>query len=237
MLQKQDLDLTTLHISSLAHLCRQATDRYFQQEAYDDSYCLEMFRRAIEEKSEQAWFVIVDQYGNLVRSWVQRHHAYHAADEDAEFFVNRAFDNFWSAFSRDPSKLRKFDKLKALLQYLKLCTHTAVQSYVERKMPPRHVVHSERPLETIPERVDTINSVDENMVAGIVWQYILAALKTDQEQIIAREYLLHGTKPQEIFSYYPEQFDSIDQVRRVKGNLMARLRRNQQLMAIVTGVD
>jgi hypothetical protein len=104
-------------------------------------------------------------------------------------------------------------------------------------MPPRHIVHSERPLDTIPEQFDTINSVDENMVAGIVWQYILAALKTDQEQIIAREYLLHDMKPQDIYAYHQDHFESVGQVRRVKGNLMARLRRNKQLMAIVTGVD
>lgn len=231
------MDLTTLHISSLAHLCRQATDRYFRQEAYDDSYCLELFRRAIAEESETAWAVVLNQYENLVRAWVQRHHAFPQADEDPDYFVNRAFDSFWSAFNRNPSKLQKFQNLKSLLQYLKLCTHTAVQSYVERRMPPRHIIHLEQPLEQVAERIDIINSVDDNMVAGIVWQYILADLKNDQERIIAREYLLHDLKPQEIYQRHPDLFEDVGQLRRVKGNLMTRLRRNKQLMAIIASID
>lgn len=237
VIQKPELDLTTLHISSLAHLCRQATDRYFQQEAYDDSYCLELFRRAIQEKDEAAWVVVLDQYSSLVRSWVQRHYSFPAADEEPDFFVNRAFDNLWSAFSRNPDKLQKFRNLKSLLQYLKLCTHTAVQSYVERKMPPRSITQSEQPLDTVAERVDSINSVDDNIVAGIVWKYVVESLKTEQERVIAREFLLHDIKPQEIFARHKDLFADVSQVRRVKGNLMTRLRRNTQLMAIVAGVD
>ncbi len=231
------MDLSKLNISSLAHLCRQATDRYFRQEVYDDSYCLEMFRRAIEEKNEIAWQVILNQYESLVISWVQRHHSFPVADEDVDYFVNRAFDSFWSAFSRNPDKFKKFRDLKSLLQYLKLCTHTSVHSHVERKMPPRHVRHSEMPMDSIPERVNSINRVEENMVAGIVWQYVSSALKTEQERVIAEDFLLHDMRPKEIYARHQDLFSNVGQVRRVKGNLMTRLRRNKQLMAIVDAVD
>lgn len=231
------MDLSKLNISSLAHLCRQATDRYFQRESYDDSFCLELFRRAIVEREEAAWSVIISQYENLVRAWVQRHHSFPMADEDADYFINRSFDNFWSAFSRNPTKLEKFKNLKSLMQYLKLCTFTAVQTYVERSMPPRQAIFSDIPIETLPESLDSIASVDDNMVAGIVWQYISAAVKTEQEQKIAEDFLLHGMKPQEIWSRHQDLFENVDQVRRVKGNFMTRLRRNKQLLAIVTNID
>ncbi len=237
VLKRQGMDLSKLNISSLAHLCRQATDRYFQHEAYDDSFCLELFRRAITEKDETAWTVIIGQYENLVLSWVQRHHSYPITDENAEYFVNRAFDSFWSAFSRNPHKFSKFESLKALLQYLKLCSHSAVQAHVERSMPPRHIIHSEIPTEALAEPIDSISSVDDSMVAGIVWQYVLAALNTNQERVIAEEFLLYDMKPQRIFDGHNDLFTSVDQVRRVKGNLMTRLRRNRQLMAIVNGSD
>lgn len=231
------MDLSNLNISSLAHLCRQATDRYFQHAAYDDSYCLELFRRAIEQKDETAWYVVVNQYDNLVRAWIQRHQSFSIADEDQDYFVNRSFDNFWSAFSRNPQKISNFSNVKSLLQYLKLCTYTAVQEYVERRMHPRHVSHSERPVESIPERIDTIRSVDDSMIAGIVWKYIEDALKTEQERAVAEDFLLHDMKPQEIFSQHPELFTDVTQVRRVKGNLMTRLRRNKHLLAIIDTGD
>jgi hypothetical protein len=237
VLKRQEIDLSSLNISSLAHLCRQATNRYFLHKANDDSYCLELFRRAIAEKDETAWFVVINQYENLVKAWVQRHQSFPLADEDVNYFVNRSFDSFWTAFSRNPSKLSKFQNIKSLLQYLKLCTHTAVQSYVERRMPPRHIIHSEIPAEAIAETADSINSVDDNMVAGIVWQYILAAIKTEQEQVIAEDFLLHDMKPQDIYARHTDMFADVGQVRRVKGNLMTRLRRNKQLLAIVGGVD
>jgi hypothetical protein len=196
-----------------------------------------MFRRAIEEKNERAWYVIINQYESLVNSWVQRHHSFPVADEDIDFFVNRAFDSFWSAFSRNPSKIHKFRDLKSLLQYLKLCTHTAVHSYVERRMPPRNIRHSEMPTDSIPEKLDSIDRVDENIVAGIVWQTVTAALKTEQGRAIAEDFLLHDMKPKEIFARHQALFSSVGQVRRIKGNLMTRLRRNKQLMAFVEAVD
>jgi hypothetical protein len=231
------MDLAELNISSLAHLCRQATDRYFQQEVYDDSFCLEVFRRAIEDKDERAWAVVIEQYERLVAAWVQRHHAFPIADEETDYFVNCSFDSFWSAFSRNPKKLKKFDNLRALLQYLKLCTYTAVQSYVERRMPPRNVVLTEIPGESLEEPVNAISQVDGNMVAGIVWQYISEAVKTEQERKIAEDFLLYDLKPMEIFDRHGELFESVDQVRRVKGNFMTRLRRNQQLLAILETLD
>ncbi len=234
---RKEMDLSKLNLSSLAHLCRQSTDRYFQRKSYDDRFCLELFRRAIQEQDQSAWSVLISQYENLVLAWVQRHHSFPIADESQEYFVNRTFDSFWSAFNRDPGKLDKFHNLKSILQYLKLCTYSAVQEYVERRMPPRHVYQSDIPIEAVAESVDSISSVDANIVAGIVWQYVIAATKSEQEQVIAKEFLQHDMKPQEIYERHMRLFKDVDQVRRVKGNFMTRLRRNKQLMAIISESD
>ncbi len=234
---QKEMDLTKLNLSSLAHLCRQETDRYFQRAPYDDSTCLELFRRAIEQKDETAWTIIINQYEKLVGSWVIRHRSYPLTDEDQEYFMNRAFDSFWTAFSRDPSKFSKFRNLKSLLQYLKLCTYTAVQEYAERRMHPRHMTLSEKPIEAVAERIDSIGAVDDSMIAGIVWQYVLGAVKTEQERIVAEDFLLHDMKPREIYARNSDLFADVAQVRRVKGNFMTRLRRNKQLIAIIAEVD
>ena len=231
------MDLSKLNLSSLAHLCRQETDRYFKRAPYDDSYCLELFRRAIEQKDETAWTVIVNQYEKLVRAWVRRHRSFPMADENQDYFVNRTFDSFWSAFNRDPQKLSRFSNLKSLLQYLKLCTYTAVQEYVDRRMHPRHMTLSEKPIEAVAERIDSINSVDERMIASIVWHHVLGAVKTEQERVITEDFLLYNMKPREIYARNSELFTDVDQVRRVKGNLLTRLRRDKQLLTIIGELD
>lgn len=231
------LDLSVLNLSSLAHLCRQATDRFFQHGAYDDRYCLELFRRAIWEQDEEAWQILVDQYGNLVTSWVQRHHAFALADEDREYFVNRTFANFWRAFSRDPQKLAKFGDLKSLLQYLKLCAYSAVQEYVERQMRPRHMTLSDKPIETIADLNDYIGDVDDHMLATTLWKHVLSSVKNDQERIVARDYLLYDMKPREIYARHKDVFASVSQLRRVKGNLMARLRRDNELLSFLADFE
>ena len=234
---RKEMDLSKLNISSLAHLCRQSTDRYFRRVEYDDSYCLELFRRAIEQKDETAWYVLVTQYDSLVRAWINRHHSFTIADEDQDYFVNRTFDSFWSAFNSNPKKIAKFRNLKSLLQYLKLCAYTAVQEYVERRMPPRHITQSKIPIEAIAESDDSIRAVDDNLIAGIVWQYVSATTKSEQERVVTEDYLRHDMKPQEIYRRHKDLFTDVAHVRRVKGNFMTRLRRNRQLMAIISETD
>ena len=233
----EDLDLTTLSISSLAHLCRRATDRFFQHASHDDSYCFELFRRAIQEQDELAWDILIEQYTNLVKSWIHRHPYFRQADEDQEYFLNRTFDNFWHAFSRNPDKLDRFNNINSLLQYLKLCTNSAVKEYVDRQMLPRGVFLSETPVETIVNTVDPIASMDDKMFANNVWHYVISTLKNEQERIVAEDYLIYDLKPREIFARHREEFTNVSQVSRVKENLMARLGRDKQLASIFSGSD
>jgi hypothetical protein len=232
-----DLDLTKLSISSIAHLCRKSTDLFFQGLEYDDRACLELFRRATQKGDELAWEALIRQYNDLVISWVLRHPYFPRADEEPEYFANRTFGKFWYAFNRDPDKLQKFVNVKTLLQYLKLCANSAVKEYVERKMSPQDQIQSGQPVESIPNAVDPIGRIEENITALRVWQYILSAVKNEQERIVAEDYLIYDLKPREIFARHREAFDSISQVSRVKENLMARLRRDKQLEYIFSAGD
>jgi len=231
------LDPNRLSLSSLAHLCRKETDRFFNRGDYDDRYCRELFRRAIQGRDELAWEILTEQYSALVKSWIQRHPSFVLADEEKEFFVNRTFDNFWYAFSRDPNKLSKFRNLKSLLQYLKLCTNSAVKEYVSRQMRPQGIPLSSTPVLSIADPVDPVVEAEEKLQARKIWQYVVSVLKSDQEKIVAEEFLIYDLKPREIFARHGASFSDVGQVRRVKENLMARLRRDRQLEAFLTKSD
>ncbi len=231
------LDVTILTLSSLAHLCQKATDRFFQKLDYDDSYCVELFRRAVHGQDELAWDVLIQQYTPLVKSWIYRHPSFAIADEDQEYFVNRTFDNFWGAFMRDPEKLHKFKNVGSILQYLKLCTNSAVKEYVDRRMRPQGIDISARPLESIPSPFNPITNLESNIFANEIWQHVVSVLKNDQERIVAEDFLIYDLKPREIYARHPEEFSGVSQVRRIKENLMARLRRDKQLSRIFSGDD
>ncbi|MFN2136862.1 MAG: hypothetical protein ACK2UK_12960 [Candidatus Promineifilaceae bacterium] len=232
-----EADLKALTISSLAHRCERATDRFFQGLPFDEACCLELFRRALEEKDDQAWGVILVRYDGLVRSWIHRHPSSSVADEDQDYFLNRTFDKFWYAFKRDARKFGRFATLSALLQYLKLCAYTAVQEYVERQMRPYDLPISELPVEALSARSEGITGLNDRLAARSLWAYIEATLKTEQERIVAEGFLLYDMKPREVYQQYAQNFDSVDQVRRVKGNLMARLRRDQTLLELLQAFD
>src|ERR1700726_3563470 len=62
-----------LSINDLARCCSEETSKFLRQSASNDRYCLELFRRAITRRSEDAWACIYQQYAPLVLTWVNQH--------------------------------------------------------------------------------------------------------------------------------------------------------------------
>ena len=75
-------DPRALGLSSLAHRCAQETDLFFRREAYDPSFCYELFRRAIVLGDQNAHERLYIQYQSLVASWVERHSSYPSTGEE-----------------------------------------------------------------------------------------------------------------------------------------------------------
>lgn len=233
----EDLDLTALSVSSLAHQCRKSTNLFFKGLEVDDRPCFELFRRAVKQQNEASWDILLEQYYPLVVSWVQRHPYFPNADEEIDYFVNRTFDKFWHAFNRNPQKLNKFKNLKAVLSYLKLCTNSALKEYVERQMQPQGISLSQRPIDTLPNENNPIQQVDDNISANHLWRYIMSLTKNPEEKIVAEETFLYDLKPREIQSRHSDIFSTVSQVSRVKENLMARLRRDKEISRIFSPGD
>ena len=61
---------------------------------------------------------------------MERHAAYAASGEEADYFINRAFEKMWLALS--PERFGGFPDLKSLLRYLQMCVHSAVYDVVRK---------------------------------------------------------------------------------------------------------
>ena len=71
--EKSSTELNQLSVNDLALCCAEETNKFLRQNTSNDRYCLEMFRRAIVRRNDDAWASIYQQYAPLVLTWVNQH--------------------------------------------------------------------------------------------------------------------------------------------------------------------
>src|SRR5213595_3602212 len=108
-----------LSINDLARCCCEETNKFLKQSESNDRYCLELFRRAIVKRDDDAWACIYQQYAPLVLTWITQHQSATPllGQDGSAPLVNAAFAKLSQALT--PSKMANFDSLAALLKYLK----------------------------------------------------------------------------------------------------------------------
>jgi DNA-directed RNA polymerase specialized sigma24 family protein len=228
----EKIDLHALALASIAHRCTRETDAFFQRRSHDPAYCYELFRRAIVDRSQPAWHVLYAQYRPLVAGWVERHPAFAISGEEAQFFVNRAFEKMWAAL--DAGKFAQFPDLKSLLRYLQMCVHSTI---VDHSRKAEQVVESVE-VESLSDGNSTQGSMSDDLaLVGVYreqfWEQINARLNDEKERRVVYGSYVLGLKPRELCETYQETFDDVRDVYRVKENVLARLRRDAELADIL----
>ena len=213
-------DLRSLSLSGIAHRCRQESERYFHGQPNEPAYCYELFRRAIVERSDAAWTLLYDQYTPLVKGWVEHHSGYMRSGEDSSYFVNRAYEKMWSAIQ--PEKFARFPDLKSLLRYLQLCVHSVIIDHIRAE----EFVALEEPTIIIESVEDPII---EDLQQQEFWQQIQRRLNDAREQQLLYYRYGLGFKPRQICEYFPTEFPDISEIYGMTQNILARLRRDEEL--------
>lgn len=220
--------LSRMPLDTLTDRCREETERFFRRLAYVQSYCIELFRRAIVDRDEMAWNGVYAQYENLVRGWVKQHSGMPQAGEDIQYFVNRAFEKMWRAVT--PDKFVGFRDLKSLLRYLQMCVHSVI---VDRLRFMEAKVQAEAWDELRSHPNTHSDSVEDRALAGAqkeaLWRFIQEQLRDDTEEIVIYSSFILALKPSQIITEYPNKFTSVEQVYRAKQNVLNRLRRNPEM--------
>ncbi|MCE7986939.1 MAG: sigma-70 family RNA polymerase sigma factor [Caldilinea sp. CFX5] len=212
--------LDSLSLSGLADHCRQESEHYFRGQPHDPAYCYELFRRAIVERAEGAWACLYEQYTPLVAGWVERHSGYADSGEDVGYFVNRAFEKMWSAIPT--AKFARFPDLKSLLRYLQLCVHSVIIDHIRAEE-----------VTVLEEPTIILAGVEEPILDAIqqesFWQELRRRLHNErEEQLLYYRYGL-GFKPRQVCEYFPTEFPDINEVYSLTQNILARLRRDDEL--------
>ena len=216
---RMDEALSQMNLSLLADRCANELKRHRRKEAADDRFCLEIFRRAIVQRMDQAWSVLQQRFGEIVRIWLHSHPNSDVAlmRDTEENYVAQTFSRFWYAV-RDQSL--EFTTLNAALSYLHATLNGIVMDALRSRLRSKEV--------SLPEPGFSEEPMVEDSIDGhLLWNSIQSLLSDKHERRIA--YLLYycGLKPREIVTRCSKEFDDVKEVYRLNHSVIERLRRNR----------
>jgi len=225
------MSVRELSLLELARRCREETLRFLRGDDRDDAFCFEIFQRAVVTRDDSAWEAIVSQYRGIVLAYVTQHTAAAMLRETDDYWVNRAFQRFWSAVS--PDRFGGFPDLPALLKYLKLCVHSVLMDEVRSRRASAATPLDEIP-ETLPSRTDNERTVVGKLAGEQLWHAIIGELQDKAEERVIYLSFARDMKPADIAERHPELFASVADVYRVKRNVIERLRRSATIRGFLS---
>jgi hypothetical protein len=219
-------NLRLFDVDRLADECADHTTKFFKRATYDPGYCYELFRRAIVGHNSYAWDKIHRQYRPLVVKWVMNHTGLPATGEEVDYFVNGAFEKMWTAV--DAVKFKQFSNLAEVLRYFKMCANSVIVDY--RRVNPIDAVD----LEPFPPLLrQDLPSIEEQITDQFerqeLWETVAASTHNEKDAIVLEWSFVYDLKPSAIYAENSDRFESLDEVYRVKRNVLNRLRRNSDL--------
>jgi len=207
-----------MSLSALADRCMSEIKNYRRGEASSDQYCLEIFRRAMHEQDDAAWILLVDRFKEFLLAAFRRHPKSEAASrlDSPENYVARAFARFWMAAVHNQQVT--FTSLGGALRYLRICLNSTIldmlRSYARTKEVP------------LPEPGFAGEPAMEDQDEGSeLWEVIRTMLPGERERLLA--FLLYqcNLKPREIVRLRPQEFSTVDEIYRLRRNIVDRLER------------
>ena len=225
-------ELHTLPLPRLAQRCAEESTRFFNRRDNDPRFCYEIFRRAIVGQDSEAWERVYRQYRPLVTGWVERHASFPALGDEAQFFVNGAFTKMWQVMT--PEKFAKFPELKHVLRYLQMCVHSVLVDAARAR-------EQNLPLDEVQLNAQHLVHANSNPVEALalahtqgeaLWQELNQRLKDDKERQVVYGCFVLALKPSQLLQQFGGMFENVQEIYRVKENLLVRLRRDEELRAL-----
>lgn len=221
-------------VTELAKHCAHETELYFQHQDHDSRYCFELFRRAIREQDQPAWEMICLQYQPLVAGWVKQHSRFASSGEEVQYFVNGAFGKI--AISLTPDKFGGFSDIGSLLRYLKMCVHSVIVDYYRCVEQEKFQALEDFSKESMPDLSPEEQTVTE-LQRQALWNLIKSRLQDEKEYSVLYGSFVLALKPRELYDLFRTLFSDLDEIYRIKQNVLFRLRRDPELRTVFGNDD
>lgn len=184
---------------------------------------------ALEHRDTASWEKVWHYWSPRVAGWVRRHPQFRYTGEEVDYFVNRAFEKLWRAV--DPVKLERFRNPPQLIQYFKLCVQSVILD--ELRGPRTEFAEAAASLEVLAEVPSGAPLPDEEALGQLhrdqLWATVASHVRSEEERALVEAGLVRGLPPREIASRYPGLFGGVEEVYRIKRNLLDRLSRDKRL--------
>jgi len=219
----------SLATEALALRCYQESQKYLDGESYDESCCLELFRRALRDEQEAAWRAIYVQFFHLLQRWVYGHPRFHSTEEEGAYLINIAFSRFWhSLVKQRETEGVALDSLPRLLQYLKSCVYSAVEDAWRRqqRQPPRSEFTVDELADVLEDDQSARQMHGQFSPTAILHQAMTERLNSAEEEVVARLSWQYGLAPRQVREHHPEMFPTVQRVYDLKKNILDRLLRD-----------
>lgn len=219
--------LSQMPLKTLAALGINELQQRRYKAAFDERYCLEIFRRALVEQTDEAWSVLQQCFSETIRVWIRNHPCSDVAilRDSEENYIAQTFSRFWFAV-RDQHL--EFATLYAALSYLRATLNGIIIDTLRSHFRSREVPFPEPGCSQEPMIEDTLDGQS-------IWNSIQSLLPNERERRLA--YLLYycGLKPREIVIRCPGEFDDVKEIYRLSHNIVERLRRNRDRFQYILG--
>jgi hypothetical protein len=217
--------LEQMAVADLAQRCADETELYFHHRNHDTQYCFELFRRAIRERDQASWEMICLQYQPLVTGWVRQHPRFESSSEEIQYFVNGTFAKI--AGTLTPEKFGGFSDIASLLSYLKMCVHSVIFDH-NRRVELIDLNALDDALEQVSDDPSPEEQAVDQSFRQAFWDLTFARLHDVKERSVIHGSFVLDLKPQEIYDHFPGVFVDVDEIYRVKQNVLSRLRRDAE---------
>lgn len=225
-------ELHNIPLRQLTQRCAEESERFFNRRRNDPRFCYELFRRAIVGRDQDAWETLYRQYRPLVTGWVERHASFLALGEESQYFVNGAFSKMWQVLT--PQKFARFPELKSILRYLQMCVHSVIIDAVRTRDHSTFLEDEGLELQRIgnPDAETVEAGVLERAQGEALWRELNLRLKDEKERRVVYGCFVLALKPGQLFKQSSGAFADVQEIYRVKENLIARLRRDDELRSM-----
>jgi DNA-directed RNA polymerase specialized sigma24 family protein len=219
----------SLAVEALGDRCCHETAEYHVGRASDPAFCVELFRRALQEGLNAAWEKLMTCFTPSVRAWFRRHPKREVAapNGDGEPFVAEAFARMWVA---NASKPLTIGTLPQLLTFLRRCLHTSVMDEArarERADPFSSVLagagDEEDGERDLPDKRPGVErKVFGDIARDELLRQMLGCARDDRERRVLLLRWVRRDTPAEIARDHPLEFPEVREIYKIVANLLAR---------------
>jgi DNA-directed RNA polymerase specialized sigma24 family protein len=220
------MTIVKLELSDLRKQCEEEINLYLQGQDIDGSYCFELFRRCLEKRDQYAWEQVYALFEPQVARWVRSHRLFYDSGEEVSYFVNRALEKIWTAIPAE--KFSRFENLKQLLRYLKMCVGSSIIDFYRKQEQTRLSIEK---LQEDAKSESTTGLVYHE--ESELWERLESLMKNKKERVVLYASFVLGKKPREILAEFSSTFSNVQEIYRVKENILSRFRRNQDVMKLL----